>query len=222
MTTGPQRQGGDEEESGSRVPRYDPNQLQMFYSATDLKNTITESGDRGTIGSHASHYGITTSERQSSSFDPGEEESLDEMWSRKLAESKRPEGEVHGGGVHESISSRGWLHGRRSDVTLHWNEDPEDAYALPDVRVWDAHHRIAAAADIEQQTGKTIWLNTEHQDPEQNMRFRAQREAQNPNRNQRLKDPSLTLPPWNPPRPMSSETRRLLEPMGVDWNKEPM
>ena len=158
-------------------PQFD--QLKMFYGAQELKDTITESGDRGRYGSFASHYGLDSADRQSSSGSSGyhEKESLDEMWDRKLAESKRPVESGHGGGVHASIVKRGYV--QASPVRMHW--DTEDG--MTDVRLSDAHHRIAAAADIEQTTGRNIWINAEHHDPEVRGRLAAdQRRVRPPGR----------------------------------------
>lgn len=166
---------------GSRDVRHDPNQLALFMTANDLKDTITDSWDRGMIREYPSHYGLSQSdiENPSGYVDYDEEESMEDLWGRKLAESKKPEGSGHGSGVHESISTKGWRPIVSGGVDLNYSSDDDPEY--PDIRLSDAHHRVAAAADIESKTGKPIWMGVEHHDPEQQLRFREQR-AQMPHR----------------------------------------
>lgn len=143
-----------------------PIQFQMFYGAQEMKDMITDSGDRGSIGSNASYYGLSSGARA----DPdvtGEKESMDEMWERKTAESKSDDYTVHGSGVHKSIMDEGFR--AHTKVTLNW-DDSEDYGEEPEVRLGDAHHRVAAAADIEKTTGRNIWINANHSDP--NLRYR--------------------------------------------------
>jgi hypothetical protein len=138
----------------------EPNQLAMFYGAQDLKAQINESHDTGPITEYASHYGLSSGDLESGEF-VGEHEELHEMWGRKLAESKMgPETGVHGSGVHQSISEEGWR--PHANVVLH-HARGEDGWGGDEVRVHDAHHRIAAAADIEETSGKPVWINVLHQ-----------------------------------------------------------
>ena len=143
-----------------------PIQFQMFYGAQELKDTITDSGDRGRIGSHASHYGLSSGARQDFEV-TDEKESMDEMWDRKLTEAKSDYGSVHGGGVHESMMNEGVR--PQTKVTLNW-DDSEDYGDEPSVMLGDAHHRVAAAADIERTTGRSMWINANHSDPNLNFR----------------------------------------------------
>ena len=137
----------------------EPTQLTLFMGAKDIRDTINTSHDTGPISEYASHYGLSSGDLESGEFE-GEHEELHEMWGRKLAESKMgPETGVHGSGVHQSISEEGWR--PHAAVTLHRGRD-EEGWS-EDVLVRDAHHRIAAAADIEEQTGKNIWIQTHHQ-----------------------------------------------------------
>jgi hypothetical protein len=108
-----------------------PHQLQLFMSGTELKSQITTSMDAsmGTRG-------------------------MEGLWPLKLKESKRvAEPGRHGSGIYKSIESKGWVsddpnyghvnmsHGSKRGAIPAWNKVERD--------VDDAHHRIAAAADIE-------------------------------------------------------------------------
>ena len=137
----------------------EPTQLPLFMGARDLLGTINTSHDTGPISEYASHYGLSSGDLESGEY-AGEHEELHEMWGRKLAESKMgPETGVHGSGVHESISREGWR--PHASVTLNWNKD-EEGWS-EDVSIHDAHHRVAAAADIEETSGKNVWIPTHHQ-----------------------------------------------------------
>jgi len=99
-----------------------PEQLQLFMTGTELKNRITDSIDRAPM------------------------RSMDDMWKSKLRESKGQQ--RHGGGTYQSLKKNGWqgegpgiLHRREYSVLPEWDKDH--------MGVNDAHHRIAAAADIE-------------------------------------------------------------------------
>jgi hypothetical protein len=74
-------------------------------------------------------------------------ESLDQMWSRKLEASKER-------GIHSSIMERGY---QGEDIALHitprWGDEPGH-----NVFVDDGHHRIAAGADVERTTGKSVMI----------------------------------------------------------------
>jgi hypothetical protein len=119
-----------------------PDQLQLFMTGTELKNAITGSIDRNPIGG----FGGT----------------MDKMWKSKLRQSKRS-GVGHGAGTYQSLLKHGW-------------QDPgtEGGFEINRKRVyggipeWDrtetsvtgAHHRIAAAADIEAKGKRTIYFPT--------------------------------------------------------------
>lgn len=106
-----------------------PGQLQMLMTGTELKNKINVPDD---------------------AFD---DETMDDMWSRKSAEAKVTDSgpkKEHGAGVYDSLSGRGYdgpplkvLHG----------------YGYS--RVSDGHHRVAATADLEKE-GKQMYVPVEH------------------------------------------------------------
>jgi len=104
----------------------EPQQMKLFMTGTELKNSLTDSIDRNPIGG----FGGT----------------MDNMWKRKLRESK---GEAyHGGGTYKSIKENGWV---GPGPGIHHSTIPGGipAWDKEDTQVDDAHHRIAAAADIE-------------------------------------------------------------------------
>lgn len=112
-----------------------PVQMKLFMSGTELKNEITSSIDRAPM------------------------QSMDAMWDRKRKESKRDYG--HGSGTHASLKQRGWVgpgpelfHTTIPGGIPEWDKE--------ELGVSDAHHRIAAAADIEAKSkGKrTVWIPT--------------------------------------------------------------
>jgi hypothetical protein len=82
----------------------------------------------------------------------------DEVMKRKLGESKRS-GSSHGAGVHSSVSKQGVLnpvqlvHGVKGGLLS-----------------GQGHHRIAAAADIAQSSGRDMWVPLVHTDAREGTR----------------------------------------------------
>jgi hypothetical protein len=120
-----------------------PEQLKLFMTGTELKGAITNSIDRNPIG--------------------GFGRSMDQMWDTKRKESKRT-GVGHGHGTHASIKEHGWV-GPGPDIFQKRTYGAIPEFDKDDFQVSDAHHRIAAAADIEAKTKgtkkpRTIWIPT--------------------------------------------------------------
>lgn len=110
-----------------------PEQLALFYTATDLQKMLTRSVDRD--------------------LSPmGGFESMEELWDRKLKESKKSSPHAHGGGVYDSIKEKGYVGDKL--VVVHVDAD--------DKQISNGHHRIAAAAQIEKETNKPIFIPVEH------------------------------------------------------------
>ena len=112
-----------------------PVQMKLFMSGTELKESLTNSIDRAPM------------------------QSMDDMWKRKTRESKSES--YHGGGTHASLKEHGWVgpgpglyHTTIPGGIPEWDKEEH--------QVDDAHHRIAAAADIEKRSkGKrNIWIPT--------------------------------------------------------------
>lgn len=113
-----------------------PHQLKLFMTGMELKNSITYSGDRN------------------------DDETLDDMWNRKVEESKETRG-VHGAGTYESIREHGWKpEGRYDDkqIPVRYSKSKSS------MRIANGHHRVAAAADIEEKTGKLTFFPLSHYD----------------------------------------------------------
>jgi hypothetical protein len=105
-------------------------QMKLFMTANEVKNWITDSTDRSP------------------------NETLDQMWDRKVTESKKPrESNTQGAGVYDAVSE-----GKNilPDVTLiPFRETPfEGARNV----IGDGHHRVAAMADYENQTGRDTFI----------------------------------------------------------------
>lgn len=133
-------------------------QLALFMPARELKRQITHSFDR--LGEDTFVKG---------KWKVGKE-SMDEMWARKERESRQPRASEdedwsraptritdHGAGVYDSIKEKGFDFSHPVDVDHfdspeHWNSKV----------VGDGHHRIAAAAALEEETGKDVYVPIEH------------------------------------------------------------
>jgi len=130
---------------------HNPNQFKLFYGAQELKSAITQSYD----------------------VDIGEGDTdLNSMWERKLSESKMPESSgEHGAGVYESLLREGVR--PRTKLTVQWgderpvgDDEPDDVHRM----IHEGHHRVASAADIEEKTGRAMWINVDHYDYGQKQR----------------------------------------------------
>lgn len=90
-------------------------------------------------------------------------QSMQDLWDIKLQESKVQQGREgsydgrdyrypDGWGIYDSLEKDGWKEGEK--VTVQQTPDgvdPDDDAVL--TNIWDGHHRIAAAKDIEEQSG---------------------------------------------------------------------
>lgn len=99
----------------------------MFMTGQELRNRIEQSGDKKT------------------------DESLNDMWERKVTEAKSGPS-VHGGGVYDSIKREG-LH---DGTMIRLSHQPTGSMVI------DAHHRIAAAADLEASGDKQVYFPVTH------------------------------------------------------------
>lgn len=116
-----------------------PNQLALFYSARELRDRVINHSKDDTHGD------------------------LEDMWNNKLEEAQEPWDEskpdylqTHGAGVYDSIKEKGYKGSRL--VLAH---GPSGA-----TWVTNGHHRIAAAAQIEEETGVPVFIPIEHISPE--------------------------------------------------------
>lgn len=136
--------------------KMNPDQFKLFMSANEWKDSIEGSTDL---------Y---------------QDQTLDELWDDKLRESKATGGGVHGAGSYASLEKEGFREGINPNRGELYNQDgyvyhgadgktvnaPFWGYSGPSILVdkkgrniqAEGHHRIAAAADIEKKTGKTMWI----------------------------------------------------------------
>jgi hypothetical protein len=133
--------------------KLNPNQFKLFYGAQELQDAITDSNDRNVL------YDAAAGEMMRDDNGILQKESMPDMWSRKLQESKQREGYGHGSGVYDSMMSEGVR--PHTSLKLYHADQP----GVNNKRVIaDGHHRVAAAADIERTTGKNMWIFTDHAD----------------------------------------------------------
>lgn len=110
--------------------------IPMFLTATELKTYLTDSLDRLP------------------------DEDIDELWDRKRQEAQHEYHEyMHGSGVYDSIARDGFNWNFPVEVLHHGKLEPGKYEKL----MGEGHHRVAAAAEIEEDTGKPIWIPIDHQ-----------------------------------------------------------
>lgn len=125
-----------------------PDQLRLFMTGTEWQSFTTHSTDGP----------------------------LDKIWPQKEAESKLPGGRgFHGGGVYDSMKEHGFVQSQfDSPPTVIFEESP-NGKEVRHVQS-EGHHRVAAAAAIERETGKPVYIPTNYVDitPGARARLRAQ------------------------------------------------
>ena len=118
--------------------RVSPQQFKLFMTGTEWKDSITRSTDGP----------------------------LQHVWPQKTSEARAPGpvsplNPVHGGGIKDAIAKEGYKHDRADPPTIILEETMSGK--LNHVQ-GEGHHRVAAAADIEQDTGKPVYLPTNYED----------------------------------------------------------
>jgi hypothetical protein len=109
-------------------------QLKLFMTPQEIKGWITDSTDRS----------------------PGE--TLDQMWDRKVTESKKPQGSnSHGSGVYDAVSSGNNILPSVTLIPFRKNEYEEARNVIG-----DGHHRVAAMADFADKSGKQSFVPVEY------------------------------------------------------------
>ena len=120
--------------------KLNPNQLKLFMTGKEVQSRVTQSLDT----------------------QPGE--GLGEMWARKEQESRvpgnfqtNPDAPGHGAGVYDSLATRGYNPPDDREVSqsvaLRFDRLNQD-----EMRMGWGHHRVAAAAALERDTGKQTFL----------------------------------------------------------------
>lgn len=133
-----------------------PNQFKLFMSPSELIGSVTGSGDRLT----------------------GLNETMSEMWNRKEKESRGPRQVSkhgytlsHGSGVYNSIASEG--------VTSHVFVRPGETGLYME----NGHHRVAAAAAVERETGRQQYIPVNYSASENDEDFYGKHYPQNVRKN---------------------------------------
>ena len=126
----------------SKDPGLNPDQLKMLMTGKELQRSITHSWDAPL------------------DMTPGDPTELNALWEKKTFEAKQPRG-VHGAGIYSSLKSRGY---EGAPLRLHdYNVFTNAGYEVPARGVMDGHHRIAAAAALEDE-GKQVYIPVTHED----------------------------------------------------------
>lgn len=95
----------------------------------------------------------------------------DIKWKEASAQAKAPASAgTHGAGVYDSMKSKGYeVHNPVPTITF--EESPNGKYFMR--TQGEGHHRVAAAADIERETGKPVYIPTNYKDATPAARKRA-------------------------------------------------
>ena len=122
-----------------------PIQFKLFMSAGEWQETMERSVD------------------QKQGWNAEADEPLGDVWKRKLTEAKatKNRGEAHGAGTYESLKEHGFKpemgNGPYDQPSILINRRNEQIQG-------EGHHRIAAAAELERETGENIWIPTNYID----------------------------------------------------------
>lgn len=84
------------------------------------------------------------------------------LWGEKEARAATPNDGSHGSGVRSSIERYGYQHDREVPPTIILEDSP-NGKTVRKVQS-EGHHRIAAAAAIERDTGHPVWIPTNYVD----------------------------------------------------------
>lgn len=112
----------------------DPNQFKLFMTGTEWQSQVTHSTD-GPISS---------------------------LWAEKEARASTPNTGGHGTGVRSSIERYGYQQDPDSPPTIVL-EDAPNGKSVRKVQS-EGHHRVAAAAAIERDTGNPVFIPTNYVD----------------------------------------------------------
>lgn len=154
----------------SDIHKYrEPVQLPLFMTGSEIIKTVTKSTD------------VLTKDAAG----------FDKMWKTKIEESKREfttkgyDG-GHGSGTYDSLKEHGWnpnknlvgiplKRGKPSEthvVLRHLvKQNPDTGEYSTDILLGDAHHRVAAAAELERE-GNTVYIPVDHRNPDDQYKSR--------------------------------------------------
>jgi hypothetical protein len=136
-----------------------PEQLKLFMSGTEWKNSITDSTDLGDLDNDAEGMGKLWSTKEAEARQPKEIKAYDVQWrggrGHRVTIASSPN-TVHGSGLYDSIKEKGYEPGPgAAHPTILKGNRGENTQ-------WEGHHRVAAAAAIESDTGKHVWIPTDY------------------------------------------------------------
>lgn len=153
-----------------------PDQLKLFMGGEEWKSSIDNSFDKKSMPRPIRKQGAITHME-------AYRESMPQMWERKEAEARAPEtikthdvqwrggrghrvtiaeepNRLHGSGVYDSMKEKGYDHDEASSV------NKPTIYLRGSEKIQgQGHHRVAAAAALEQETpGRNVWIPTNYQE----------------------------------------------------------
>lgn len=130
------------------VTKVNPDQFKLFMSGTEWKGAVTDSYDRDWVTSGPGDY---------------RQENMNELWSRKETEAREPKSNAHGSGLYDAIKNEGYDPNKVDDIDIESGSyGPSIAHVRGKSMQVDGHHRIAAAAAVERDTGKVSWIPTNY------------------------------------------------------------
>ena len=122
-------------------------QLKLFMTGTEWKASINDSMDRDWITDGPGDY---------------RQENMGELWSRKEDEAREPKKQDHhGSGLYDAIKKDGY-DPNKADIE-NGDVGPKIVRYRGELTQVEGHHRIAAAAAVEKDTGKLSWIPTNYQ-----------------------------------------------------------
>ena len=131
-------------------------QLPLFASGSEVKKMLNMSYDMDNGASYDTHRRTSGGGVEPYRTKRKDPETMDDMWDRKLEESKSYESD-HGAGVYGSLKKEGWR-SHSAGLTMVHRTTPEGVTR----RLHDGHHRVASAAALEEEGHSTVWIPLNH------------------------------------------------------------
>lgn len=136
-----------------------PNQLKLFMSGTEWQRSITDSTDLSGRGADA--LSDLWAEKEAQARQPAAFKVHDVQWRGgrgqrvTIGEARNS---AHGAGLYDSMKERGYdptvSHGAAYGPTILTEGE--------DFTQWEGHHRVAAAAAVERDTGQPVYIPTNY------------------------------------------------------------
>lgn len=135
-----------------------PQQLKLFMTGTEWQDNVTKSTDQGSGESVGRVWG----RKERESRQPATIKDHDVQWRGgrgvRVTINERNNG-IHGAGLYDSIRDKGYRHEpKESDPpTILLDRSGNNIQ-------YEGHHRVAAAAALERDTGKPTFIPTNYED----------------------------------------------------------